>query len=288
MSQTFARWDRERICVGLRRAARSVSDLVFPILSLHLPLRGYYVAITQLLHADVVQVRRIDCSLSLYVDWVQPLRMHRVPEVETCQNTTTTPPTATKSLRDFDHMLAAYRGSKLWRSCFQLVSTLVLAGISWTAMYLCLSISYWLTLALALPTALLMVRLFILQHDCGHRSFFESKRANDLVGFFLGILTFTPYDCWRRSTTSRSFRKPKLAPVCPTSGSWAGRQPAQFPRFRTGFWRSVHEADEAATGAATASKMAVLVPAGGLMSDLPQFRSPATRSGRNDRSRSRS
>jgi omega-6 fatty acid desaturase (delta-12 desaturase) len=51
---------------------------------------------------------------------------------------------------------------------------------------------------LAVPTALLVVRLFIFQHDCGHRSFFRSKTANDAVGFALGMLTFTPYYCWRR------------------------------------------------------------------------------------------
>ena len=46
--------------------------------------------------------------------------------------------------------------------------------------------------------AALVVRLFIIQHDCGHRSFFRSRRACDLLGFWLGILTMTPYRCWLR------------------------------------------------------------------------------------------
>jgi omega-6 fatty acid desaturase (delta-12 desaturase) len=120
--------------------------------------------------------------------------MHMATEVET--NAAKASPV--RSLRDFDGMLAAYRGSHVWSSCWQLASTLALFAVGWMAMYFCLSISYWLTLALALPTALLLIRLFILQHDCGHRSFFESKRANDLVGSLLGVLTCTPYACWRR------------------------------------------------------------------------------------------
>ena len=56
-----------------------------------------------------------------------------------------------------------------------------------------------LTLPLAVPGALLLVRLFAIQHDCGHGSFFASRRANDLVGRTLGVLTLTPYAFWRRS-----------------------------------------------------------------------------------------
>jgi acyl-lipid omega-6 desaturase (Delta-12 desaturase) len=66
-------------------------------------------------------------------------------------------------------------------------------------MYLSLALSYWLTLLLAIPTAGLLVRLFIIQHDCGHRSFFRSRRANDLLGAFCGLFTLTPYRLWRRS-----------------------------------------------------------------------------------------
>jgi omega-6 fatty acid desaturase (delta-12 desaturase) len=69
----------------------------------------------------------------------------------------------------------------------------------WYVMYLSLSWSYWLTLLLAIPTAGLLVRLFIIQHDCGHYSFFRSRRANDVLGTFCGLLTLTPYRLWRRS-----------------------------------------------------------------------------------------
>jgi omega-6 fatty acid desaturase (delta-12 desaturase) len=55
-----------------------------------------------------------------------------------------------------------------------------------------------MTLLLLLPTAGLQVRLFILQHDCGHGSFFQAKWANDLVGRMLTIFTLTPYQQWRK------------------------------------------------------------------------------------------
>lgn len=56
-----------------------------------------------------------------------------------------------------------------------------------------------LTLPLAVPAALLLVRLFAIQHDCGHGSFFKSRGANDLLGRALGVLTLTPYAFWRKS-----------------------------------------------------------------------------------------
>jgi acyl-lipid omega-6 desaturase (Delta-12 desaturase) len=66
------------------------------------------------------------------------------------------------------------------------------------AMYLVLPISYPLTLALALPTGALLVRVFIVQHDCGHGSFFASRRANTLVGVLCSLLTLTPFANWSR------------------------------------------------------------------------------------------
>lgn len=60
-----------------------------------------------------------------------------------------------------------------------------------------LDVSYWLTLALAVPAAGFLVRVFIIFHDCGHGSFFRSRRANDFWGVVTGVLTFTPYRQWR-------------------------------------------------------------------------------------------
>jgi omega-6 fatty acid desaturase (delta-12 desaturase) len=69
----------------------------------------------------------------------------------------------------------------------------------WVLMWVSLQYSYWLTLLVALPTAGFLVRLFILQHDCGHGSFFKSKSANDALGCALSVLTLTPYYRWRKN-----------------------------------------------------------------------------------------
>jgi len=57
--------------------------------------------------------------------------------------------------------------------------------------------SYWITLALAVLAGGILVRVFILFHDCCHGSFFASRRANTILGYVTGILTFTPFDDWR-------------------------------------------------------------------------------------------
>ncbi len=94
--------------------------------------------------------------------------------------------------------LRGFRGPDNLTSAVQLVLTLILFAGMWMLMRYSLSGSSWVTALLALPTAGLAVRLFIFQHDCGHGSFFSSARANKIVGTFLGALTLTPYQCWRR------------------------------------------------------------------------------------------
>ena len=66
-------------------------------------------------------------------------------------------------------------------------------------MWAALGFGYWLSLLLAVPAAGFLVRLFMIQHDCGHGSFFRRRAANDWVGRAIGALTLTPYDVWRRS-----------------------------------------------------------------------------------------
>src|SRR2546422_1839660 len=60
-------------------------------------------------------------------------------------------------------------------------------------------VGYWLTLLLAVPAAFFLIRLFIIQHDCGHAAFFRSTRTADIVGSILGVLTLTPYHYWKKT-----------------------------------------------------------------------------------------
>jgi omega-6 fatty acid desaturase (delta-12 desaturase) len=82
-------------------------------------------------------------------------------------------------------------------SIWQLTNSLVPYFALWGLMAWSLGVSYWLTLALAVPAAGFLVRVFIIFHDCGHGSFFKSRRANTFWGVVTGVLTFTPYQQWR-------------------------------------------------------------------------------------------
>lgn len=95
--------------------------------------------------------------------------------------------------------LARYKGADLRRSVTQLTLTALLFAGAWTLMYLSLGVSYWLTLLLAVPTAFFLIRLFIIQHDCGHGSFFASGAVADVVGSILGVITLTPYHYWKKT-----------------------------------------------------------------------------------------
>lgn len=81
-------------------------------------------------------------------------------------------------------------------SWWQVINTVVPYIGLWILMYYSLEISYWLTLFLSIFAAGLLVRMFIIFHDCGHGSFFKSERMNRLVGIPLGLLAFTPYHRW--------------------------------------------------------------------------------------------
>ncbi|MFD0960115.1 fatty acid desaturase [Paenibacillus chungangensis] len=81
----------------------------------------------------------------------------------------------------------------------QMFNTLVPLAALWYAAYYCLSISYWLTLAIGVVAAGFVIRTFIIFHDCCHGSFFRSKRANDIVGIITGVITFVPYQQWKNS-----------------------------------------------------------------------------------------
>jgi omega-6 fatty acid desaturase (delta-12 desaturase) len=98
---------------------------------------------------------------------------------------------------EWKEWVAPYQSPSLRRSIWQVVSTLVPYAALWYLMYHLIAISYWLTLPLAILAAGFLVRGFILFHDCGHGSFFKSRKANSVLGFITGVLTFTPYHHWR-------------------------------------------------------------------------------------------
>ena len=99
--------------------------------------------------------------------------------------------------RGWTQILARYRAPSPARSIIELVITAGPFVLLWFLMWATLDLGYWICLLLAAPAAGLLVRLFMIQHDCGHGAFFHYRLANDWVGRVIGVLTLTPYDFWR-------------------------------------------------------------------------------------------
>lgn len=101
--------------------------------------------------------------------------------------------------RNWSSRLGIYRLPDNRRAIFEIAVTAVPFLGLWGLMWMLADVSWWLALPLAVPAAGLLVRLFMIQHDCGHNAFFSSRKANDWTGRVLGVLTLTPYDFWRHS-----------------------------------------------------------------------------------------
>ena len=94
--------------------------------------------------------------------------------------------------------LAHYASADTKRAVLQLVTTTLLLLACAAALFYGVAHGIWLAAGFGLPAALFVVRLFIIQHDCGHGSFFKSRRANDMLGLVTSVLTLIPYNYWRR------------------------------------------------------------------------------------------
>lgn len=92
-----------------------------------------------------------------------------------------------------------YETPSTWRALWQLTNSTVLYSTVWYLMLKSMEISYWLLPPLWLVAGGICVRMFIINHDCGHGSFLKSRLANTLIGRVTAFLVFTPYEQWRHS-----------------------------------------------------------------------------------------
>jgi omega-6 fatty acid desaturase (delta-12 desaturase) len=99
---------------------------------------------------------------------------------------------------DIRKAVARFQEPKLKQGLAQLFVSFGGFFATCAAMYALRGVSYWLVLALTPLAAGFLVRIFIIQHDCGHFCYFNSRRANDVLGFLCSLLTLTPYASWRR------------------------------------------------------------------------------------------
>ncbi len=110
--------------------------------------------------------------------------------------TTRTPETPYANWRK---LVAHYHQPDVKKAVWQIINSFGGLLLMWVLMVLNLNVGYWLTLLLSLPAAGFTVRIFIIQHDCGHGSFFKAKQANHSVGTLASLFTLTPYLYWRKS-----------------------------------------------------------------------------------------
>ena len=110
------------------------------------------------------------------------------------------PPTArSKSETAWLKRLMPYRTPSGRRGLFELAITIVPLVVLWVISSVAVSNGHWWGLILTVPAAGFLLRLFMIQHDCGHGAFFGKRKLDDWIGRVIGVLTLTPYDCWRRT-----------------------------------------------------------------------------------------
>src|SRR5690606_25458727 len=102
-------------------------------------------------------------------------------------------------LRNLKKEISHYEHSNTKSSVMQMLNTFIPFFVLWFLAYKSLSISYFLTLAICIVAAGILVRIFIIFHDCCHGSFFKKRKSNMILGTIAGILTFCPFEQWKRS-----------------------------------------------------------------------------------------
>ncbi len=98
--------------------------------------------------------------------------------------------------RSWEKIIMKYNHPVLLKSIWQICNSVIPYIFMWYLMYRSLQYSYWITLLLSIVASGFLIRIFIIFHDCGHRSFFKTKTANETVGKIMGILAFTPFYKW--------------------------------------------------------------------------------------------
>ena len=108
-------------------------------------------------------------------------------------------PSEIVNAKDWVRILSAYREPDTFRSTYELGVTVGPFILLWALAWWSMSVSYWLTLSISALNAAFLLRLFAIQHDCGHGAFYRNRTVGDWLGRVLGVLTLTPYDVWQRS-----------------------------------------------------------------------------------------
>ncbi|MGB0369876.1 MAG: fatty acid desaturase [Opitutales bacterium] len=152
--------------------------------------------------------------------------------------------TSLPARNEWRRIVAPFQKPSISRSAQQIMTSMVPFFVLTIVNFWVATVNIWLAIPVAFVIAGFIVRSFIIQHDCGHGSFFKSKKAADIVGFICGIITLTPYKYWRRShnahhassgnLSSRGIGDIKTATVREFN-SWSPLQQAWYRVYRNPF-----------------------------------------------------
>jgi len=104
-----------------------------------------------------------------------------------------------ESLKNWREIIAKYQKPDQRKAIIQILNSFLPYIALWVLMYISLSYSIFITIGLGLINAFFLVRIFIIQHDCGHQSFFKSRSLNNFVGKICSVFSFMPYNYWAKS-----------------------------------------------------------------------------------------
>ncbi len=104
-----------------------------------------------------------------------------------------------KELQNWPKIVRKYHQENKKKAIFQIITSFLPFLAIWILMYFTIGISYWITLGLALLNGFFLVRIFIIQHDCGHQSFFKNKKVNNILGSVCSVFSMLPYTYWART-----------------------------------------------------------------------------------------
>jgi len=102
-------------------------------------------------------------------------------------------------LKQLPPIVKSYQLPNTRKAIIQILNSFLPFVAIWVAMYFLIDVSFWLVLPLAAINAFFLVRIFIIQHDCGHQSFTPNRKANDFIGEVCSMLSFMPYRYWAKS-----------------------------------------------------------------------------------------
>lgn len=101
-----------------------------------------------------------------------------------------------EEVKDWHQMLKKYQVPDTQKAIIQIANSYgIFIGI-WILQFYLFDLSVFWVIGLAMLNGLLLGRIFIIQHDCGHKSFLHSRTANDVIGMISSLFTFIPYKYW--------------------------------------------------------------------------------------------